>query len=103
VARTNNGARAAPFGAILMDGHGVEIVDVSYTGCRLRGVVPLTAGGVGLLTIWIDGEPHTELFRVCRAVAVHAGDDRTFEAGIEFLPLVSDTPSIRDAIFQLTG
>ena len=85
----------------MVDGHGVEIIDVSYTGCRVRGPVAMTAGVVGLLTVQIDNQPHTELFRVCRGRAVEAGHGRVFESGIEFLPLVLSTPSIRDAIFRL--
>lgn len=100
MARRHNATRAAPFGAILVDGHGVEIVDVSYTGCRLRGLVPLTAGVVGLLTVRIDDRPHTELFRVCRARTVEDGPDRVYESGVEFLPFVSSAPSIRDAILR---
>jgi hypothetical protein len=87
-----------PRRAVLVRRQSVGIADVSRTGCRLEGPVPLTVGMVGLLTVEIGGDPHIELFRVSRSR--QSGMGGQYEAGVEFLPLPTDAPSLHDLLAE---
>jgi hypothetical protein len=89
----------APRRAVLMRRHQIDIDDVSRTGCRIEGTEPLAIGAVGMLTVEIDGQSYVELFRVSRTGI--AGGDGRYEAGVEFLPMPADTPSLHDLAAQL--
>lgn len=89
----------APRRAVMVRRQTVGIADVSRTGCRLEGALPLTIGMIGMLTVEIAGQPHIELFRVSRS-GVRPGTGRQYEAGVEFLPLPADAPSLHDLLAQ---
>ena len=78
----------------------IGIGEVSRTGCRLEGSEPLAIGSVGMLAVEIDGQAHVELFRVSRSGVVPGSEGR-YEAGVEFLPMPADTPSLHDLAAQL--
>jgi hypothetical protein len=86
-----------PRRAVLVRRQSVGIADVSRTGCRLEGSVPLAVGMVGLLTVEIAGDSHVELFRVSRTSA-QSGTAGHYEAGVEFLPLPTEAPSLHDLL-----
>lgn len=81
--------------AVLMQLQRVDIGEVSRTGCRLDGSRPLDIGSVGMLAAEIDGQVHLEYFRVSRT-ATHTDGETRYEAGVEFLPVPADTPSLHD-------
>lgn len=78
--------------AVLMRRQRAGIADVSRTGCRLEMSEPLDTGAIGLLAVDIEGRVHTEFFRVARTVT----GAHQHEAGIEFLPVPADSPSLRE-------
>ena len=81
--------------AVLMRRQRVGIGDVSRSGCRVEASEPLEIGSIGLLAVDIEGRLHTEFFRVSRTSTLDRGAPR-YEAGVEFLPVPADAPSIRD-------
>ena len=87
----------APRRAVLVRRQTVGIADVSRTGCCLEGTVPLAIGMVGMLAVEIAGHSHVEMFRVSRS-GVRPGADGRYEAGVEFLPLPADAPSLHDLL-----
>jgi hypothetical protein len=89
---------AIPRRAILVRRQRVGIDDVSRTGCHFETTQPLATGHVGILAVNIEGHTHIEFFRVSRSGSV-AGDAR-YEAGVEFLPMPAETPSLHDIIGQ---
>lgn len=89
-----------PRRAILVGRQRVGIDDVSRTGCRFQGPQPLAIGAIGILAVDIAGERHVELFRVSRSGAL-PGDDRLYEAGVEFLPIPAEAASLHHVVGQL--
>lgn len=90
----------APWTAILVKRRHVDVDDVSRQGCSLKGPEPLDVGRIGLLTVTIGGQTLVELFRVTRSVSAPDAESR-YEAGVEFLPFPSSTPSLHDLAAQL--
>ena len=78
----------------------VRIAELSRTGCRLEANEPFTIGEFGMLTVEIDGERYMEMFRVARVTPAEASS-QLFVAGVEFLPLPGDAPSLQDVIVQI--
>jgi hypothetical protein len=77
----------------------IDIKDVSRGGCCLEGSQPLPVGAVGVLAVTIDGEVHAEVFRVARSGSLAEGDQ--YQAGVEFLPMPADMPSLAEIVAQL--
>jgi hypothetical protein len=77
-----------------------DIGDVSRTGCRLEVSQPLGIGAVGMLAVEVAGTLRVELFRVSRAGAV-PGAAGLYEAGVEFLPMPAEAPSLHDVVAEL--
>ena len=94
------GSGTKPRRAILARRQPVDIKDVSRGGCRVECTQPLPVGAVGVLAVAIEGEMHAEVFRVSRARAI-PGDEQHYEAGVEFLPVPAETPSLHDLAAQL--
>ena len=88
-----------PGRAVLVRRQQVGIADVSRTGCCLEGTMPLAIGMVGMLAVEIAGHFHIEMFRVSRSRLRPDGDGR-YEAGVEFLPLPAEAPSLHDLLSQ---
>ncbi|HEV8316835.1 MAG TPA: hypothetical protein VGQ10_05475 [Vicinamibacterales bacterium] len=88
-----------PHRAVLVRRQAIDIADVSRTGCRLEGSVPLSIGVVGMLAVEIAGHSHVEMFRVSRC-GVRPDAEGRYEAGVEFLPLPADAPSLHDLLAQ---
>lgn len=86
-----------PRRGVLVRRQDVGIADVSRTGCRLEGTVPLTVGMVGLLAVEIGGDPHIEMFRVSRT-SQRSGTGGRYEAGVEFLPLPTNALALHDLL-----
>ena len=86
-----------PRRAVLVRRQDVGICDVSRTGCRLEGALPLPVGTVGMLTVDVDGDPHVEMFRVSR-ISQRSGTEGRYEAGVEFLPFPTDAPALHDLL-----
>ena len=78
----------------------VEIKDVSRSGCCLESSQPLPPGAFGVLVVEIEGEPHAEVFRVARSSAV-PGQESQYQAGVEFLPMPAETPSLVEVVAEL--
>jgi hypothetical protein len=78
----------------------VEVRDVSRGGCRLESGQQLPVGAFGVLAVSIEGETHAEVFRVARSGA-SSRDDTQYEAGVEFLPMPADTPSLVEVVAEL--
>jgi hypothetical protein len=89
----------APRRAVLVRRQNVGIADVSRTGCCLEGAVPLAVGLIGMLAVDIAGHSHIEMFRVSRSGA-RPGAVGRYEAGVEFLPLPADAPSLHDLLAE---
>jgi hypothetical protein len=87
----------APRRAVLVRRQRVDVADVSRMGCRLEGDMPMAIGAVGMLSVAIAGHPHLEMFRVSRSGLLADAAGR-YEAGVEFLPLPADAPSLRDLL-----
>lgn len=85
--------------AVLMHVQHVDIADVSRIGCRLDASHPLEVGAVGVLAANIDGEVHLEYFRVTRWLEADASG--RCQAGVEFLPVPADAPSLHDVVAYL--
>ena len=90
-----------PRRAILERKQPVDIKDVSRSGCSLESPQPLPVGAVGVLAVDIEGRTHAEVFRVSRAGA--AGPGNQYEAGVEFLPMPADAPSLVEVVAELDG
>jgi hypothetical protein len=78
----------------------VEIREVSRGGCRVESGQQLPVGAFGVLAVTIDGQTHAEVFRVARSGASSRYDTR-YEAGVEFLPMPADTPSLVEVVAHL--
>lgn len=90
----------APRTAILVRRRLVDLEDVSRKGCCFRGAELLDVGRIGLLAVTIAGQVHVDLFRVARSASV-PGTDSVYKAGVEFLPMPADAPSLHDLAAQL--
>jgi hypothetical protein len=86
--------------AILEHTQPVDIKDVSRGGCCVESAQPLPAGAFGVLAVNIDGQTHAEVFRVARSEG-RPGPGRAYEAGVEFLPMPADTPSLVEVVSEL--
>jgi hypothetical protein len=78
----------------------VEIKDVSRSGCCLESGQLLPPGAFGVLVVEIEGQPHAEVFRVTRSGAAQ-GDGNQYQAGIEFLPMPAEIPSLAEVVAEL--
>lgn len=89
-----------PRRAVLVARQRVGVGDVSRTGCRVESSQPLAVGAVGILAVQIGGEPHFDVFRVCRSRAI-PGSTSVYEVGMEFLPMPAETASLHDIAAEL--
>jgi hypothetical protein len=89
-----------PRTAVLVRRRIVDLDNVSRRGCSFKTLERLDVGDVGLLSVNVAGQMHTQLYRVARSATV-PGDDRLYEAGVEFLPMPASTRSIHDLAAQL--
>ena len=89
-----------PGRAILVRRQPVDIKDVSRGGCCVESPQLLPVGAVGVLSVEIEGETRAEVFRVSRSGAL-PGQDNQYQAGVEFLPMPADTPSLVEVVAQL--
>lgn len=89
-----------PRRAFLERTQSVDITDLSRGGCCVETGQPLQVGAVGVLSVDIEGETHAEVFRVARAAEV-PGTRNQFSAGVEFLPMPADMPSLVEVVAQL--
>jgi hypothetical protein len=78
----------------------VDVKDVSRGGCCLESVQPLNVGAFGVLVVEIQGAPHAEVFRVARSTPI-VGEQSQYEAGVEFLPMPAETPSLVEVVAEL--
>ena len=86
--------------AVLARHQPVDVDNVSRTGCRLRGAMPLEVGAIGMLAVNIGGETLVELFRVSRSSAL-TGISQGCELGVEFLPMPAAARSLHDLAAHL--
>ena len=89
-----------PKRAILERRQAVDVKDVSRGGCCVETAQALPVGAFGVLAVDIEGQTHAEVFRVARAPE-GPGPDRQYSAGVEFLPMPADTPSLVEVVAQL--
>ena len=89
-----------PQRAVLVARTAADIGDVSRTGCRFLVSKPLPVGSIGMLSVTIAGQPHTELFRVSRTEAI-PDDASLYEVGVEFLPVPAEQASLQDLVVRL--
>jgi hypothetical protein len=86
--------------AILERRQPIDIRDVSRGGCCVDATQPLPVGAVGVLAVDIEGQTHAEVFRVARSYAV-PGEEQRYQAGVEFLPMPAEMPSLAEIVSQL--
>jgi hypothetical protein len=100
VLENNERRDSPPRTAVLVRRRIVDLDNVSRRGCSLKTPEPLGVGDVGLLSVCVAGQMHTQLYRVTRS-AIVPGDDRLYEAGVEFLPVPASTRAIHDLAARL--
>lgn len=76
----------------------VRVRDVSVSGCLMDSPDALPEGAVALIEVVLEGEPHAETVRICRAVRIPGGA-YPWRAGAQFLGLGAPPPaSVRNLV-----